>query len=106
TPISTGPSRRGSATCTVVVAGAGRGAGATGSGLADGLDVDLDADALADQQPAGVEDHVPGEAPVLPVELRGGAEDGPLAPVEALGHARELDVQHDRSRDAVQGQLA
>jgi hypothetical protein len=48
----------------------------SGSALEDRLDLDLDADFLAHQQTAGLEDNVPGDAEVLPVDLGAGGEDG------------------------------
>src|SRR3954462_6520123 len=76
-----------------------------GSGLADGFALDLDLDLLADHHAAGLEGHVPGQAPVLTVDLgvRGEAEDG-LAE-RAHGGALELDDQLDRLGHALDGEL-
>ena len=55
---------------------AGRiGAGVDRLGLLDS-EVDLELDVLAHEPAAGLEAHVPGQAPVLAVDLRGGVEAG------------------------------
>jgi hypothetical protein len=53
------------------------------------LDVELDADLLADEHAAGVEGHVPGETPVLPIDVGGGAEgDALVADGETLAPSK------------------
>src|SRR5688500_12903608 len=74
--------------------------------LLDGLDVELDLDLVADQEATRLQRDVPGQSEVLPVDRRGRLEaDDLLAPgVHAL--ADELRVEHDRTGDAADRQLA
>jgi hypothetical protein len=73
--------------------------------LADELDLDLEIDLLGHEQPAVVEDHVPGETPVVPVHDGGGAEHGAVVVPRVAGIAEILDVEHDRSFNALDGEL-
>ena len=57
-------------------------------------EVDLELDLLADEPAAGLEGDVPGQAPVLAVELRRGVEAGAPA-LEPSYDAEELDVERD-----------
>ena len=74
----------------------------------DGRDLDLEGDLVADEHPAGFEGGVPGEAPVLAVDDRGGfqAEAGvapgsTAVPVSStvelggLGHVLDRQVTGD-----------
>src|SRR6266567_405504 len=77
-----------------------------GSRLEHRFEVDLDADLRGDQQPAALEDLVPGQAPVFAVEGAAGGEDGPVAAPGVGGVAEVFHAQGDRSGDAADGQLS
>src|SRR6266567_8031905 len=58
-------------------------------GLASRLDLQLDRDLLSDEHTAGLERLVPGDAPVLAVDLGLGRESRFLVP-ERVGHEPEV----------------
>src|SRR5689334_14009326 len=74
--------------------------------LADGLALDLDLDLLAHHDATGLESHVPGQAPVLTVDLGVRAEAENTLAVRAGGGALELDDQLDRLGHVLDGELA
>src|SRR5438067_11568138 len=74
--------------------------------LAYELDVELDGDVLADEEPAGLEGGVPGEAEVLAVDGGGGREPGAGAAPRIGRDAVELDVEGHRLGHAVDGEVA
>src|SRR5438552_17695557 len=78
------------------------------SGLAggDGLDSQFDAGRLADEESAGFESDVPGEAEVLAVDLGGRAEGDALVAHRGAAAAVEVDLQGDGPGRAVHGQAA
>src|SRR3954465_10581190 len=75
------------------------------SGLADGLALDLNLDLLADHDAARLDGHVPGQAPVLTVDLGGRAETEDILAVRADRRAVELDDQLDRLGHILDGEL-
>src|SRR5215217_681786 len=74
--------------------------------LADQLGLDLEADRLGQQEPARLQGGVPGQAPVLAVDLRDhpGEADALVAP-GVDGPAEELQVHGDRAGGPLDGQL-
>src|SRR5688572_19107465 len=75
--------------------------------LADQLGLDLEADRPGQQEPARLQGGVPGQAPVLPVDLGddAGEADALVAP-GVDGAAEELEVDGDRAGRALDGQVA
>src|SRR5437764_11060998 len=71
----------------------------------DGLDGQFDAGRLADEESAGFEGHVPGEAEVLAIDLGGGAEADALVAHGGGAATVEVDLQGDGLGDAVHGQV-
>jgi hypothetical protein len=47
---------------------------------------------------AGLEDLVPGQAELAPVDAGAGAEGGAILAPRVLGEAQELGVEHDLAR--------
>src|SRR5438309_7615594 len=78
------------------------------SGLAgrDGLDSQFDTGRLADEESAGFETDVPGEAEVLAVDLGGRAEADALVAHRGGTATVELDLERDGLGGAVHGQIA
>ena len=60
--------------------------------LPDQLDVDLEGDLLGDEQPAGLQQHVPGQAPVLAVD-GAGVEDGTVVGPRVGGVTEVADIE-------------
>src|SRR3954452_2050292 len=77
-----------------------------GSVLADGLALNLDLDLLAHHDATGLEGHVPGQAPVLAVDLGVRAEREDALAVAVDGRALELHDELDRLGGALDGELA
>src|SRR5207245_9424209 len=80
--------------------------GDRGLGGRDGLDGQFDTDALADEEPAGLERHVPGEPEVLAVDVGGGAEPDTLVAHGGAPAAVEVDLQGDGPAGAAHAQVA
>src|SRR5437899_10714043 len=78
------------------------------SGLAgsDGLDSQFDTGRLADEEPAGFESDIPGQAEVLAVDLGGRAEADALVAHRGGAATVEVDLQGDGPGRAVHGQVA
>src|SRR5688500_4173165 len=74
-------------------------------GCHDG-EIDLDLDVLANEKAAGLERDVPGQADVLAVDLRAGAERGTLPALHVRNDPAEVGIQHDRTGNAANRQLA
>src|SRR5437763_17116095 len=72
----------------------------------DGLDSQFDTGRLADEESAGFESHVPGEAEVLAVDLGGRAEADALVAHRGGAATVEVDLQGDEPGAAVHGQVA
>src|SRR6516165_9614040 len=70
------------------------------------FEFDFDADLGGDQQPATVEWHVPGQAPVFSVDGPGGGENSPVAAPWVGSVAEVLDLQGHRPGDAADGQFS
>src|SRR5690349_23550480 len=82
-----------------------RGLGCLLDGL-DGFDVDFDLQVVADEHATGLESHVPGEAPVLAVDGRFGAEGLALAAPRVLAAAFEGGVEDYFFGRAAYGEVA
>src|SRR2546423_3656475 len=76
------------------------------SGLPDRFGLDLDGDLLADDDAAGLEGLVPGEAEALPVELGLGREPDAHAAPGIGGTALERQLERHRPGDALDGEVA
>src|SRR5207302_8398441 len=72
----------------------------------DGLDGQFDTGRLADEESAGFETDVPGEAEVLAVDLGGRAEADALVAHRGAAATVEVDLQGDGPGRAVHGQVA
>src|SRR5207245_7461764 len=72
----------------------------------DGCDVEEELDGVADEDVAGLEHPVPGEAVVRAVELPAQSKRDPFAAVGGEAGAVELAVERDRAGDALDRQLA
>src|SRR5215210_1154734 len=127
---SDGNWRRSAATSKAVIRGCYRPAGVAGAGgsatalrRADGLpgrlgrgprldcdlvrrDVDLELDVVPDEPAAGLERHVPVEAPVLAVDLRFGGESGVAATAHPRRRAEVFDVERHGPRLAADRDIA
>jgi hypothetical protein len=73
---------------------------------ADGGDVEVEGDLVADHDAAGVQGGVPGDAPVLAVDLGLALEPDPVVAERVGGRAGVLEVERDRLGDAPDGQVA
>lgn len=73
---------------------------------ADEFDLDLEGDLLRHEQPAGFEDHVPGETPVLAVDPSAGAEHGAVVAPRIGGVTQVVHRQCDGTGDALDGEVA
>src|SRR5439155_11700493 len=71
----------------------------------DGLDSQFDTGRLADEESAGFQSDVPGEAEVLAVDLGGGAEADALVAHGGGAATVEVDLQGDGPGRAVHGQV-
>src|SRR2546421_3899128 len=72
----------------------------------DGLHGQFDADRLANEEAAGFETNVPGEAEVLAVDLGGGAEADALVAHGGGAATVEFDLEGDGPGRSVHGQIA
>src|SRR5437667_9655312 len=72
----------------------------------DGLDSQFDPGRLADEESAGFESDVPGEAEVLAVDLGGRAEADALVAHRGGAATVEVDLQGDGPGGAAHGQVA
>src|SRR3989442_8714476 len=82
------------------------GSGDRGFGGRDGLDSQFDADALAYEEPAGLERHVPSEPEVLAVDVGRGAEADALVAHRRGAATIEVDLQRDGPGRPPHGQVA
>src|SRR5438552_9322752 len=73
---------------------------------ADGLHGELDADLLADDHAAGLERLVPGQAPVLPVQLGRGREAHSVLPPRRSRGPLEVDSEGDGPGHVPNGQVS
>src|SRR3954462_12273732 len=64
----------------------------------DRFDFDIDLDLVADRQAAALEEHVPGQSEIPPIDLSVCAEASTLAAPRVLGLAFKLYVQSDPPR--------
>src|SRR5271165_6819571 len=72
----------------------------------DALDLEGDRDLLADGDAAARDRAVVADAPVRPVDLRGGGETRPRAAVGVRAEAVDLKLQRDRPGRAADGEVA
>src|SRR5687768_3568865 len=85
----------------------GSGAGcSSGSGCLDRGDLELERDLVADQDAAGLERGVPGDAPVLAVDDDRALEADALVAERVGGRALEGEVDRDGAGDALDGEVA
>src|SRR5690606_38081376 len=77
-----------------------------GRGGLDHLDVELDADPLTDGDAAGLEQLVPAQAEVAPVDRGPGAEGEALVAPLIEAAAAVLDLELDLAGDVADGELA
>src|SRR3954462_14488778 len=63
-------------------------------------------DVVADRQTTGLEQHVPGQPEIAPIDLSVGAEADPLTAPWILGLAFELDVQRYLLCHIADGQIS
>src|SRR6187402_213731 len=80
--------------------------GAVGSGVADRGDVELELDLLGDEDAAGLERGVPGEAPVLAVDGGLALEADAGVAERVHGGAGLLELDRDGLGDVLDGQVA
>src|SRR4051795_6249047 len=76
------------------------------SGVLDGGDLELQDDLVADQDAAGLERSVPGDAVVLAADGDRAVEADPLVAVRVLRGALELEGHRDPVRHVLDGQVA
>src|SRR5690349_1060632 len=81
-------------------------AGEDGSGVLDRGDVELELDLLGDEDAAGLESGVPGQAPVLAVDGDGALEADPDVAERVLGGAGLLERDGHGLGDTLDGQVA
>src|SRR3954466_1909872 len=81
------------------------GSGDRGGGGRDGLDRQFDAYALADEEPAGFERHIPSEPEALAIDVGGRAEADALVAHWRGAAPIEVDLQGDWPGRAAHGQV-
>src|SRR6187402_2676810 len=80
--------------------------GAVGSGVADRRDVELELDLLGDEDAAGLERGVPGQAPVLAVDAGAALEADAQVAERVAGRAVGLELDRDRLGLALDREVA
>src|SRR4029078_13124274 len=81
-------------------------ASASSRSVGDRGDVDLELDLVRDQEAAGLERGVPGQAPLLAVQGGAALEAEAGVAERGLGGAGQLEVDRDRLGDVLDGQVA
>src|SRR5262245_27230986 len=77
-----------------------------GSSLPNRLDSELDRHGVADQDAAGLQLLVPGQAELAAIELGAGGEAGHRETLRIAPATLDLGVQHDRASRPTDGQVA